>query len=188
VLRYQKFSPVLSFAVLLGGCPNRQTGGHIVYVPSPAPSTTAAQSPPTNPAVLTIEEPAPEEVSTPAPQQPTETEVPRTRREPHRAATSDSQQPEAQPAAPPVNVPPIAPHEPAAQESEMRTQVITLQQDVNQRLVHLGQVQLSDGDRKTLETARAFLSQSNQALQEGDLQRAFNLAHKASLLVKALSP
>ena len=41
-------------------------------------------------------------------------------------------------------------------------------------------------DRKTLEDARLFLNQSRKALEGGDLQRAFNLARKASLLVEAL--
>ena len=68
----------------------------------------------------------------------------------------------------------------------MRKQAITLQQNVNQRIVHLSRVQLSDSDQQTLDSARAFLAQSNQAFQEGDLQRAINLAQKASLLVMAL--
>ncbi len=41
-------------------------------------------------------------------------------------------------------------------------------------------------DRKTLEDARMFLNQSRKALEGSDLQRAFNLARKASLLVDAL--
>jgi hypothetical protein len=46
--------------------------------------------------------------------------------------------------------------------------------------------QLSAADRRTLEDARTFFTQSEHALAAGDLLRARNLANKASLLLDAL--
>jgi hypothetical protein len=40
--------------------------------------------------------------------------------------------------------------------------------------------------RRTLDDAHTFLAQSERAFLDGDLQRARNLANKASLLVSAL--
>jgi hypothetical protein len=61
-----------------------------------------------------------------------------------------------------------------------------MQEDVRQRLSRLDPAKLSAPDRKILEDARAFFAQSGRALEAGDLQRALNLARKASLLVTAL--
>jgi hypothetical protein len=83
-------------------------------------------------------------------------------------------------------VPALEPRETSAEESALRRQVQALQEDVRGRLARINEAKLSPDDRKTLDDARTFFTQSNRALEEGDLQRALNLAQKASLLVAAL--
>ena len=46
---------------------------------------------------------------------------------------------------------------------------------------------LGDGEQGMLRQARNYIAQSNQALQAGDIERAYNLAVKASLLANELS-
>lgn len=87
---------------------------------------------------------------------------------------------------PPAEVPALEPRASAAQESALRLQIQRLQEDVRQRLGRLNEARLSANEHKTLEDARTFLAQSTRALESGDLQRGFNLARKASLLVTSL--
>ena len=83
-------------------------------------------------------------------------------------------------------MPSLEPRESSAQEAALRRQIQGLQDDVRQRIAKLSQAGLSGADRKTLDDARTFFAQSTRALEEADLQRALNLASKASLLVSAL--
>ena len=90
------------------------------------------------------------------------------------------------PEPPPAEVPALEPRESSAQQTELRQQVKSMQADVRQRIARLNRARLSPNDRKTLEDARTFLAQAEHALASGDLQRAFILARKASLMVAAL--
>jgi outer membrane biosynthesis protein TonB len=128
--------------------------------------------------------PAPVEIvpeKTPAPEVKTKPKlVPRN--EPPPAAAE-----EAQPTAPPsAEIPALEPRETSAQEAALRRNIQSLQEDIRQRLSRINEVNLSAADRRTLNDARNFFSQSGKAFDEGDLQRAQNLAQKASLLVRAL--
>jgi hypothetical protein len=87
---------------------------------------------------------------------------------------------------PPAEVPALEQRASAVQESALRLQIQRLQEDVHQRLGRLNEARLSANEHKTLEDARTFLVQSTRALESGDLQRGFNLARKASLLVASL--
>jgi hypothetical protein len=80
----------------------------------------------------------------------------------------------------------LEPRESSVEEADLRRQIQGLQLDVRQRIAKLDQAGLAGVDRKTLDDARSFFTQSTQALNEGDLQRALTLARKASLLVLAL--
>jgi len=53
----------------------------------------------------------------------------------------------------------------------------------------LGQIsrRLTDGEQGMLRQARNYIAQSNQALQGGDVERAYNLAVKANLLANELA-
>ena len=72
------------------------------------------------------------------------------------------------------------------EEAALRRQIEGLQGDVRGRIAQLNRAELSGAERKTLDDARTFFTQSTRALNEGDLQRALTLARKASLLVAAL--
>ena len=99
---------------------------------------------------------------------------------------TDETSPQDSPETPPVEVPALEPRESSAQEAAIREQVLRLQENVRQRMARLNPARLSPNERKTLDDARTFLTQSTRALKSSDLQRALNLARKASLLVAAL--
>ncbi|HEV2348523.1 MAG TPA: hypothetical protein VG028_01625 [Terriglobia bacterium] len=140
-----------------------------------------------------IEEPTttePEE--RPVEVKPPESRIPKNPVRPRRRATPAETLGEA-PAAPPEAVPQPTPSAPALeprespqQQSELRNKVVQMQESVRARIGALGHTSMASLDRRTLEGARMFLVQSERARDSGDLQRAFNLARKASLLVDAL--
>lgn len=139
---------------------------------------------------MVIEEPqAPEPATTEVPSE--ETSAPK-REAPPRRRVNANQQPSTEestpetPAPPPVPVPALEPRQSPQQQTELRSQVVGWQGKVQQRIGQLEHSNLADTDRRTLEDAKTFLSQSQKALEDSDLQRALNLALKASLLVGAL--
>ncbi len=167
----------------------------LVYVPAKAPAAApAATRAAAEPQVLVIEEPAPppepapEPEETSPPQSPEPTTHRRARRPPHTEATTepDETSPPENPETPPAEVPALEPRESTAQETELRRQFVKLEQDIQERLARLSSTQLSANNRKTLEDARTFSAQAAHAMASGDLPRALNLAHKASLLLAAL--
>jgi hypothetical protein len=200
MLRRAILSSFCGLLLVLCGCPKRQgQQSEIVYVPAPkpAPAQVAASSPPeTKPQVLVIEEPPPpappaeaEPEEEPPPQTPEPTAHHRTRHPAHPEATADQQDetPAAEtPETPAPAVPALEPRQSSAEESELRREILGLQQDIGKRLERLAGAHLSGNDQKALEDARTFFTQANQAMADGDLPRALNLAHKASLLLSAL--
>jgi hypothetical protein len=86
----------------------------------------------------------------------------------------------------PADVPAIESGLSTGRATELRGQIVKLQNDIEERIVRLSRAWLSPAQRSTLEGARGFLQQSQRALRESDLQRASNLAHKADLLVTSL--
>lgn len=175
--------------LLVWGCPKRQTGPRIVYVPAPPPESTTAGA--ASGETLTIEEPLPPErervevdsEGAPPPTPPRRRRVPRT--EPQPAAVET--EPEAlEVAPPPAEVPALAPRESAQQQTAQRRQILGLHERLVQRMKQLEDRDLSAAARATLLDARTFLTQSKRAVEEGDLQRALNLAEKSQLLVSAL--
>ena len=141
---------------------------------------------------MVIEEPAPpEEPPAPSPQPTTNPEPAQRRRRVLRReapAAAAEETPAATEPPPTPQVPSLEPRESSAQEAALRRQIQALQEDVRQRIAKLSRAGLSGADRKTLEDARTFFAQSTRALNDADLQRALNLARKASLLVSALEP
>jgi len=138
---------------------------------------------------MVIEEPAPpEEPPAPSPQPTTNPEPARRRvlRRVAPAAAPENTPETTEPLTP--QVPSLEPRESSAQQAALRRQIQGLQDDVRQRIAKLSRAGLSGADRKTLDDARTFFAQSTRALNDADLQRALNLARKASLLVSALEP
>lgn len=85
-----------------------------------------------------------------------------------------------------MDVPALHPGLSPNQETALRGQVVKLQQSIDKQIQRLSNEWLSSAQQSTLEGARGFLQQSQRALQESDLKRAFNLAHKAELLTNSL--
>ncbi len=174
-------------ALLIGGCPKRQTARRIIYVPSPPPATRSAAEPVTE--TVVIEEPPP--AVQPPEVAPEEPRAPNPEHEPRRTIKSTPGAAESAPESgeppPSGEIPALEPRETPQQESALRRQVVGLQNDVQQQITQLERARLASGDRKILEDARTFLGQSSKALEQGDLHRSLNLARKASLLVGALN-
>jgi outer membrane biosynthesis protein TonB len=186
-VRREGLFSICAMALIFGGCPKRQTAPRIVYIPAPPPQASPHAA--THQDVLVIEEPTPApEPGETSPQASPETPPARRRRPaPH---TATPPEPEVVPAetteVPQVEVPALVPRESGAQEVALRSQIQAMQEKVRGRMAHLNEARLSLTERKTLDDARTFLTQSTRALEGGDLQRALNLARKASLLVSAL--
>jgi len=188
MVRHGTLASVCALFLWIGGCPKRQgPASVVVYVPAHAP---AAVPPADKQQVLVIEEPAPppEPEATPPPP----SQEPTPHRRPHGPARTgtptepDDSSPPETPETPPAEVPALEPRQSSAEEAALRQQVQRLQDDVRQRMARLNPAGLSPNERKTLDDASTFLAQSARALESSDLQRAFNLARKASLLVAAL--
>jgi hypothetical protein len=179
--------------LLSTGCHRRQTASRLVYV-SPPPSAGAPDIVlATDSIVIAEPEPPEDEVQTtdatgPEP----ETTPKRTVR--HRrsgAIRADSpaeaeEQPASPPAPAPAGVPALEPQESPEKMARLRREVSTAQEDTLKRLTQLDRMALGPGDRKTLDDARAFLSQAARELEKGELMRSMNLVRKAALLVSAV--
>lgn len=170
---------VCSIAVVFGACAKKQTGPQIVYVPTPPPVAAPAQSGQS----MVVQAPAPESPQK-APPPPVIVPTREPAPEPHyRRRRPESKAPVQKPAA---DVPALQSGISSGQASALESRVVKLQQDIEKRVQTLSKEWLSPAQRGTLEGARGFLQQSQRALQQSDLQRAYNLAHKANLLVDSL--
>lgn len=165
--------------MIFGGCPKRQTGPKVVYVPTPPPAAKPAQSDQTI-VVQAPAPPAPSEVNQKAPQPVAQEPEPVRHR---RARRAEVKPPPEEPAA---EVPALQSAISSGQASELQGQVIKLQEGIEKRILRLTREWLSPSQRETLQGARGFLQQSQKALEESDLQRAYNLAHKSDLLVVSI--
>jgi len=181
------------FALLLGGCPKRQTGPRVVYVQPPAAASTRAKAGlSVPPEILTIEAPppAPEPTAPPAAAtSPTVASQPATRRpakpRPDSRVPEESALPDTTPPADAAQAPPLEPAGSAASEDEIATN----QSSVRRRIDGLNSTYYSTpADRQILDDARAFVNQSEQALKDHNLLKAHELVEKASLLLDALQP
>lgn len=183
-VRGSKLYSVCGLALLVWGCPKRQTSPRIVYVPAPPPASA-----PTSGAggeSLTIEEPPPEPAEVAPEEPPPPTSTPRRRRVPRAEPQPTAVEPESEETTPPAEVPALAPRESAQQQTALRNQIRGMHARLEQRMKQLDSRDLSAQARATLQDARTFLAQSRRAGEEGDLQRALNLAQKSDLLVSAL--
>jgi hypothetical protein len=180
---FRSAAGVSCLALIIGGCPKRQTVTRVVY--TPPPPAAAAPASEASSGTLLIQEPAPPEpVAEPAPE---ETPAPPPRVAPRRRATETETSPATEPGneEPPAAVPAIEPHETSEQQNDLKRKIIGLQQSILQRIAFIEQQHSAAVDGKALNDARAFLTRSRSALQNGNLRLAMNLAEKASLLVDA---
>ncbi|MGH9327425.1 MAG: hypothetical protein ACRD2B_12180 [Terriglobia bacterium] len=82
--------------------------------------------------------------------------------------------------------PPLEPPTSTEQQVALEARLNGLKQDLRRRIAVLSRLKLSRNDRKALRDAQLFLSQTNQAMKQGDLQQSLNLAEKADLLIQAV--
>ena len=139
---------------------------------------------------MVIEEPAPPEPqSKPSATAPTQESAAQRTRPPRRRTTrADAPAETEPPAEPPADVPAPAlePLGTLEQQANRRREIAAAQEGTQKRIAQLEGANLAIDDRKTLGDARAFLTQSTRALENGELERARLLAHKAALLVQAV--
>jgi hypothetical protein len=167
-------------ALVFGGCPKRQTGPQVVYVPSPPPAVTSSQSDQS----IIVQAPAPPAplenkpvVAQPAPPEP----VPSKPSPPRRAETK------APPEEPPgAEVPALQSAISPVQATALQGQIVQLQQGIEKRIDALSRGSLSAAHRRMLDDARGFLQQSQKSLQKSDLDLAYQWARKADLVVASL--
>jgi hypothetical protein len=186
VMRWSVGTSACCLALLISGCAQRQTGARLVYVASPPPATSAVPEPDSG--TLVIEEPAKPELQE-LPLEGNRMPLPPSNSTPQVRKDQGSTRPapaESQPEQEPLIEPP--PLEPAnvAGQGGLRENIVRTQDDVTQRLTQFERSRHSEAEGKTLDEAKAFLTQSKAALGEGDLSRAKNLADKARLLITAL--
>jgi len=147
----------------------------------------------------------------PAPEQPADANANAPQPAPASEPQANQQRPKPKPRKPPVTRRPVqAPQQPAAEAPKMETArpgdnsaqitadvpraAVQSQRQNTENLLRnsegqLGRITraLGDGEQGMLRQARNYIAQSNQALQAGDIERAYNLAVKASLLANELS-
>jgi outer membrane biosynthesis protein TonB len=159
------------------------------------------------PAIVTEPQPTPESASTPAssssppeaapanaPQGDQHKPKPKPRKPAPRKPTPVVQQPAVVEAPKPEPAKPAAPDSgaqitadvPQAAVQSQRQNTVNLLWNSEGKLNHIGHA-LNDGEQGMLRQARNYIAQSNQALQAGDIERAYNLAVKAGLLANELA-
>jgi hypothetical protein len=172
---------VCGLALLIFGCPKRQTTPRIVYVPAAPAPAAAKPAPPSG--SLVIQEPVPPE---PQPvviiEEPPPEEKPAPRRRRPAAPEQRANEP-AEGETPAAEVPALEPRESPAQQTAQRQQIIEMLGRIRGRIAQLKQTKLGGPEKKSVDDAQTFLEQSQHALETNDLTRALNLARKASLLV-----
>jgi outer membrane biosynthesis protein TonB len=179
---------MLCLALLAGGCQKKPVhpvpavlAPAIETEPAPAPpppslpsdSSTSAAPPETNSAPAnTAQKPRPKP-RRPAPRKPPQQPAATSQPEPAKPATPDTS----------VQITADVPRA-AVQTQRQNTEKLLRSSENKLASVTRG---LSDGEQGMLRQARNYIAQSNQALQAGDVERAYNLAVKASLLANELA-
>lgn len=170
------------------GCPKRQAPARLVYVQPPAiapqPNLDTGKV-----ETRVIEPPPPAEPEAPPPveEAPVQVSPQRTRTRRRRPVKPPEPAQAEENVIPPSPVTPsLEPHvSPERQEADQK-KFESAELDGRQRIERLSHLSLSASDQKTLQDARVFLDQAHEAMKEGDLTRALNLAGKSSLLISAL--
>lgn len=104
------------------------------------------------------------------------------------AQPAQAEQPRPEPAKPaaPNNSVQITAAVPRAAVQSQKQETEQLLRNSQGRLAGINR-SLSDGEQGMLRQAHNYIAQSNQALQAGDIERAYNLAIKANLLANELT-
>jgi outer membrane biosynthesis protein TonB len=144
---------------------------------APVPESTPASTPPAQKPKPKPHKPPRKIVGAPKPEQP--------KTEPPKAEAAQNEAARPAPPAPDNSVQITAAVPPSAVQSQ-RQSTETLLRSSKAKLEGVTRP-LSEGERAMASQARDYISQSSQAMQEGEIERAYNLAIKASLLADELS-
>jgi outer membrane biosynthesis protein TonB len=180
----------LCVALLAGGCgkkPARTTPPVLVpSIESAQPAPPAENPPDENPSTV------PETAAPDTPQHNTQRPRPKPRKpvrkplQPAQPAPSEAAKPEpARPASPDPSAQ-ITADIPRAAVQSQKQNTEQLLRNSDGKLSRLNRA-LSESEQGMLRQARNYIAQSSQALQGGDIERAYNLAVKASLLANELA-
>jgi outer membrane biosynthesis protein TonB len=184
----------LGLALLLAGCQKKPIR-IIPAVLAPAIETQPQPSPSQNPP---DENPGTTPETSPADTQQLDPQKPKPK--PRKPIVHKPAQPTTQPAPAVVETPKPEPQKPTTPDHSVqitadvpRAAVQSQKQNTENLLRNsegrLGQINrnLSESEQGMLRQARNYITQSNQALQGGDVERAYNLAVKANLLANELA-
>jgi hypothetical protein len=177
-------------ALLIGGCPKRQTTPRIVYVQQPPAATPAGANAATSAEALTIQEPSAasteESLAVPVAAKPVPPPVQDNRKtRPPRVTSHDVADKPPEVPQPAVTGSPLQlqPQGGDVQETVISKRLEEITGELND-LEHDGN--LSEDQQRAINDATAFRNQSSAALRQHDLLRAKQLADKAGLLIKAV--
>jgi hypothetical protein len=168
----------------LAGCAKRQTTARLIYIPAP-PADSGSNS---QGGAMVIEKPAPAEPAVTEakpepPPEPARVPPPRTNQ---RVPRKETPAPVSSPQRPAADAPKLETATSFQQQASIERNVNLLQRAVEARISRLSRLNLAGSDRKTLDDARTFVAQSQDAMKNGDLTQSSNLAQKANLLVQAI--
>jgi outer membrane biosynthesis protein TonB len=189
----------LCLVLLAAGCQKRPAHA-VPTVLAPSIETQPQPAPPQNPPVQKAES-APETAPPSTPQvieqkpQPKPRNRPVTRKpaQPAPAAPVTTEAPKPESIKPEPSKP-VVPENSVQITADIPRAAVQSQKQNTENLLHnsqskLGQISrsLSDSEQGMMRQARNYIAQSKQALQGGDVERAYNLAVKASLLANELA-
>jgi outer membrane biosynthesis protein TonB len=188
------FAVALFLALLAAGCAEKsERATPTVLVPSIEVEPRPAPLPPISSESVT---PAPEAAPASVPQSEAQKTKPKPRKpvthkpEPAKSAEQPkaAEQPKPEPAKPakPDNSVQITADVPRAAVQSQRQNTEQLLRNSQGRLAGINR-SLSDSEQGMVSQARNYIDQSNQALQSGEIERAYNLAVKANLLTNELT-
>ena len=184
----------LCFALLGAGCatkPARTTPPVLVpsiEIPQPAPPSQSATDENTNATPQTAAPGTPQheaEKPRPRPRRPIARKPPQPAQP---VQTAPSEAPKTEPARPVATDPSvqITADVPRAAVQSQKQNTEQLLRNSDGKLSHVNRP-LSESEQGMMRQARNYIFQSNQALQGGDIERAYNLAVKANLLANELA-
>jgi protein TonB len=82
--------------------------------------------------------------------------------------------------------PPIGPVLPDEERRRLNEDIASRLKEVEQRLTRIAGLRLSDPQKSSVQTIRSFVDLSHKALEQGDIQKANDLAEKALILAQEL--
>jgi outer membrane biosynthesis protein TonB len=180
----------LGLTLLAAGCHRKPM---FANPPAPAPAILAQPEPAPEPQPAPSENPSATPEPAPAANPQPDAPKPKPKPKPRKPVPHSPTQPAPAPPAPAEPTKPVPDNSVQITADVPRAAVQSQTQNAEQLLRNsqgkLARItrSLSDAEQGMLRQAHGYIAQSNQALQAGDIERAYNLAVKASLLANELA-